>query len=624
MEMPNIHESKLELEKISNDQTDSLLYAIVFFFTVTVLGMFGNSVSVAYHGFCIPKTTVNTIIVFLGSVDFLACLATIGNIVEMFCSVTFTSKAGCKILALVNHWMVTTSGFTVAMVSLDRYRHVCRPFGWQFTKTSTVVTFACMALFAFVLSLRDILVFDILPIDIAVNSSISVTGHYCTQSDEKHLQPFITFFHYVDIIVFLALTLSTAFAYILIVRELVISRKRITRHLSIPDVNSSPNVYRSRHRAASVPQRRVSTEDTDESEAENNTIVEFYLENDAQDIFSKPRAPHRAKSEHDTRNGIGCATRGAHGRRTSKVSDRTEPSALHADPTYINNCVQSRPSWFRQYSTGDQAFKVADWLGGMKVTNPEISTNFRNCHSKVTNTTDTTECQVATDQSNVFTSRRRVTKTLPRRRTYPLANKEVHKPAPSKTSNQVRHIDDITHLRNIDHSYKSVHQNLDEYKHNRQDVRFDHLSEQKPGERYMSRNGGADGSKQNRVGNGTKHRHTEDPDDNNSDLELNDDHTEIRRTRSSSVISIPRHERQITIMMSIITVLSFVSFVPYFFVNLFVKDSTGDVVEREFNSIIQIALRSYKLHNALNPYIICLFQVKFRHYMKRVLFRFRE
>lgn len=74
-------------------------------------------------------------------------------------------------------------------------------------------------------------------------------------------------------------------------------------------------------------------------------------------------------------------------------------------------------------------------------------------------------------------------------------------------------------------------------------------------------------------------------------------------------------EKKVTLMMTVITILSMISFVPYFVVNLGIKPNS-DTSDQEFSVGIQIALRSYILNNAVNPYVIGMFNSKFRKFVK--------
>ena len=74
-------------------------------------------------------------------------------------------------------------------------------------------------------------------------------------------------------------------------------------------------------------------------------------------------------------------------------------------------------------------------------------------------------------------------------------------------------------------------------------------------------------------------------------------------------------ERKIAIMMIVLTVASILCFVPYFIVNLAVKRNSN-TPEQEFSVGMQIALRSFMLNNAVNPYILCYFNTQFKKFVK--------
>ena len=90
--------------------------------------------------------------------------------------------------------------------------------------------------------------------------------------------------------------------------------------------------------------------------------------------------------------------------------------------------------------------------------------------------------------------------------------------------------------------------------------------------------------------------------------------------KASGLTAEMKVEQKVTIMMIVITSVSIISFVPYFVVNLGIK-SNSDTSDQEFSVGIQIALRSYILNNAVNPYIIGMFNSQFRQFVKDLFLR---
>lgn len=77
-------------------------------------------------------------------------------------------------------------------------------------------------------------------------------------------------------------------------------------------------------------------------------------------------------------------------------------------------------------------------------------------------------------------------------------------------------------------------------------------------------------------------------------------------------------EKKVTIMMLCVFIVSAVSFVPHFVINMIMK-SEGEVSEQELSVGYQIALRLFILNNAVNPYIMGVFNTRFRNYVKQVV-----
>lgn len=76
-------------------------------------------------------------------------------------------------------------------------------------------------------------------------------------------------------------------------------------------------------------------------------------------------------------------------------------------------------------------------------------------------------------------------------------------------------------------------------------------------------------------------------------------------------------EKKVSLMMLCVFIVSAVSFVPHFALNLYMS-SREKISEQDFNVGTQIALRLFMLNNCVNPYIMGMFNSKFRSYVKSV------
>lgn len=76
-------------------------------------------------------------------------------------------------------------------------------------------------------------------------------------------------------------------------------------------------------------------------------------------------------------------------------------------------------------------------------------------------------------------------------------------------------------------------------------------------------------------------------------------------------------EKKVSLMMLCVFIVSAVSFVPHFALNLYMS-SREKISEQDFNVGTQVALRLFMLNNCVNPYIMGMFNSKFRSYVKIV------
>lgn len=500
----------MDLHEANQRKLDEYTPAVCVFSVVTVFGILGNALSVVYHGFIVPKTTVNFLITALGSVDLLACLAIIGNIVELFYAVTFTSALGCKILAFSNHWLVTSSGLAVVVVTIDRYRRVCKPFNWQFSMMTAQRTFVAMVGFAFLLSVRDVIVFDVISINATRGDNVSVLGCHCSHSANKVMQPVISIFHLIDLILYVILIVLTTVAYFLVVRALLKSRKRIAKHLKKTDPADKSKICGNE---LDLEGRGYKTNDL------IATMTEKSSESEAEDIENVTRGP-----------AVNCRGASENGRDrqqedTRKVGSMGKEQEICKGTSIAVNVKQENAS-------------------PDKTKSAEIN----HCHLKIN------------DKKNIDIMRDNLIEKI--------KDEEIDDKKDGKKKDSSR--DTLCACKNDETKGTECYE-----------CSFRTL---------------------------------------NTDSSRTNDAVEICRAKSTRLTSQPvtRQEVQITVMMIAIAFISFTSFIPYFVVKLLVKHDSNDIDTQFFSPGIQIAVRSYKLHSAINPYIICFFQTKFRNFIKNL------
>lgn len=204
-------------EREINDNIPLLVVAV----GMIVLGIIGNSTSIAFYGFSEKKIVTNILISFLAVNDLIACIVFCDEIFVLFYTFKFTNIAACKAIFVANNWVVITSVALMTVISIDRYRRICHPFSWQLTIRTAKVTVGCVVLFTFCFNLREAFLADIVTKYIRTNDNSTIKGFVCTHTDDKSLTAVIKASDIFNMITYFTLFSVVIIAYSLIIKKLV-------------------------------------------------------------------------------------------------------------------------------------------------------------------------------------------------------------------------------------------------------------------------------------------------------------------------------------------------------------------------------------------------------------------
>ncbi|WAR16386.1 5HTR-like protein [Mya arenaria] len=114
-----------------------------------------------------------------------------------------------------DHWIVVGSVFILWVISIDRYRKICVPFGKQLTKRSANIATAILFGFSLINSGRDFITYKVTEVNITSEDENypQVVGYYCTNSDDKDLAVVTAFFHVVDLVMIVGVFLTFVYTY---------------------------------------------------------------------------------------------------------------------------------------------------------------------------------------------------------------------------------------------------------------------------------------------------------------------------------------------------------------------------------------------------------------------------
>ena len=136
-------DKEILLEEYAANKRWEFLPAMFFVGIFIIAGVLGNAFSFAYYGFKSKRTPSSLFISVLSAVDFISCLSMSCQIVNLYHYVTFKSLIGCRIYRMLTYFFIFSSAFMLVIISIDRYRKLCRPFKRQFTMLSSKVAHYC-------------------------------------------------------------------------------------------------------------------------------------------------------------------------------------------------------------------------------------------------------------------------------------------------------------------------------------------------------------------------------------------------------------------------------------------------------------------------------------------------
>lgn len=159
----------------------NLLVPIVFLGCLSVIGVPGNALILVVFNLKHKPSVHRTIILTLATYDFLLCGITLPfEIYDMNNQFTFHSVWVCKIFRTINYFFAFNSGYTLVLMTIDRYRRVCKPMNIQMTITVGRICIFGIGFASAIVTSPNLFIRGIHVIHINANLS----GYDCTISDE--------------------------------------------------------------------------------------------------------------------------------------------------------------------------------------------------------------------------------------------------------------------------------------------------------------------------------------------------------------------------------------------------------------------------------------------------------
>ena len=228
------------LEEMNAAEVQRLIPTIIFLLIICVVGMIGNVLVIHVYRTRYKMSNSKCFILCLSAVDLLTCCVAIPlEITTVLEQYTFEHLWLCKTTRVFNTLGTISSSFILLFIAVDRFRKVCKPFGWQIH--TSVAKFLCaLAIFlGLLVSWPAFFVYGKHSFNI---KEFNMTGTECSTADEMTDTKFPFYYALVFGFMFIAGIISMSILYCFIghkVRKHTNKMKKtFGRNMSIPMTSS--------------------------------------------------------------------------------------------------------------------------------------------------------------------------------------------------------------------------------------------------------------------------------------------------------------------------------------------------------------------------------------------------
>ena len=169
-----------EISTVTVDRHE-LLIPMIYVGVLSLIGIPGNILVISVFTLKHKSSIRRTVIIALAIYDLLVCGITLPfEFYDLYNKYTFREKWVCKIFRTLNYLFIFNSSAIIQLMTVDRYRKVCRAMKRQMSQRMTISCIIVICFISVILTLPNIFIRGIRTIALDKN----LTGYDCTISDE--------------------------------------------------------------------------------------------------------------------------------------------------------------------------------------------------------------------------------------------------------------------------------------------------------------------------------------------------------------------------------------------------------------------------------------------------------
>lgn len=256
------------LEYLNEELFQLHIPALIFIVFGIVVGIIGNSLVLLIYKTKFRRSNHRYFILFLAFFDFIACAVGMPFLVSSLrLPYLIESAAVCKTMRYVSYAVNNSSGLLLLVVSIERYRKICRPLKKQLSSNQILYLCLVVALISAILAIPSAIFYGESTIDTGVGN---ITGTQCYVEDERRDSPLFEIYMLVLLMEALICIIIFIILYVFIIRRLFASDVFMSTMRSMQIKNNFPD-----HTSDSYSDANVLDVSTDKESSSSGNIVEL-------------------------------------------------------------------------------------------------------------------------------------------------------------------------------------------------------------------------------------------------------------------------------------------------------------------------------------------------------------
>ena len=124
----------MDADKLSQTFADGILPLTIIIGILAVFGLLGNGLVLYAYKWKYPKCNFRTFVLCIGIIDFATCMFVFPTEMaqhRMWFTYPVSAAWFCKLMSSIYGYTVFASSYILLLISIDRFRKLCRPLSWQ-------------------------------------------------------------------------------------------------------------------------------------------------------------------------------------------------------------------------------------------------------------------------------------------------------------------------------------------------------------------------------------------------------------------------------------------------------------------------------------------------------------